>query len=102
MNQPALFANGPDPEQSRLYLAAQQHLSGLRERGLLRAEHEFLAELLLHTARAAAGQTKAYALAQLIKELREVAAALPGDQQTDPFDQLSQWLTEQTTPASDG
>lgn len=93
MNQDALIPFNPTrPEDSDLYKAAERHVQHLRDRGLVTPEHELMAQLVLHLARSAAGQTKAYALANIAKELREAIGQLPGDQATDPFDALTQHL----------
>lgn len=77
-SQDALFV--PDPGQSkanRLVVVTEAHLQLLRDKNVLRAEHELLAAAVLHLATIAGSTTKGYAAAQVFRELREAIAALP-------------------------
>jgi len=91
--QSALFGSaGVDPEASALYQTAAAQLAEARSRHGFLPQHEILAEVILNLARSASSGGKGYAQAQLAKELRECLAALPGDQASDPMDQLTRHL----------
>lgn len=83
-----LFDVGP-PGAGTIETAARHHLDLLRKRGLLQAEHELLANLVVHLARVTDRTTKGYAVAQVAKELREAIEALPAEQGGDPWDELA-------------
>ena len=106
MSQAALFATpsrGLDPEESPLFRTTVEQLREARSRHGFGPQEEILAEVILSLARSAASTAKGYAMAQLAKELRECLAALPGDAQSDPMDQLVKHLDRvNAAPASHG
>lgn len=101
---PPFHPERPTTAPNRLFEVAQAQLTEARDRHGFGPQHEILAELILDLARAAgAPGSKAYARAQLAKELRECLAALPGDGEADPMAQLTQHLERvNASPAVEG
>lgn len=96
MSQTALFAVSEPPPAATppLVQRALEHVGRMRDRGLITEAHELHAELVVHLARSAAGQQKAYALAQIAKELREAIAGLPAEEESGPLERLTRYLGE--------
>lgn len=76
---------------TRLEVAAQNHIDQLRTAGLLGPEHALACAIVLDLAQLA-GTAKAYAAAQVHKELREAMAQLPSEATADAWGQLRDWL----------
>ena len=86
--QPAASSRTP----TRLEAAAQAHIEQLKAAGLLGPEHALACAIVLDLAQLAS-HAKAYAAAQVHKELREAMAALPSEATADAWAQLRDWLS---------
>lgn len=71
--EPAIVPRGPN----RLQQIAECHIQALRDGQVLKSEHELTAALVVHLATIAGQTVKAYAAAQIARELREAIATLP-------------------------
>lgn len=98
-NVVALPGLEPAPVQAsrqltRLELAAQAHIQQLKDANLIGPEHALSCAIVLDLAQLAS-HAKAYAAAQVHKELREAMASLPSEATADAWAQLRDWLSEE-------